>query len=106
MATTAIDQFNAEIAKSDGQDLNGACAALGYTRGTTHRGRVVLTGPAIIVAECASAWDPMQATREFTTVAEADAYVTGKRPSEQATIDRLRGHNEADAERRALDSGY
>lgn len=96
-----MEQFNTIIARSQGRDLIGAIEQGNYTRGLSHRGRVVLTrGQAVIVVECANM--TYSAVAEFATVAEAEAFARGERRGDAM----FRAYVQADEERRRLDSGY
>jgi hypothetical protein len=102
--TMTTQQFN--DAKPTSDNFDAVCAQLGYTRGFTHRGRVVLTGADILVAEYDAVMWTFSAKRAFETVEAAEAYASGKRPEESATLRRIAGTLQSDAERAKLDSGY
>lgn len=102
----SIETFNAAIAAAG--DLNTAIAASGYTRGTAHRGRIMLTGDDVIVAEYDYV-DILASDRTyfakyaFPTADAAMAYVKTGRPDEAATLRRIAAENQAINDRLQMD---
>lgn len=68
-------------------DLNAFVAENGYTRGIAERGRMVLTGDNVVVAE----WDGWftYSIRPFASQAEAEAFVQRHAPVSRAEQDAM-----------------